>query len=273
MEIYYINSAGQRINFTGRPYRMLSETDLFDYEWEYNTKRNNRVKNIKKTSRTAQISIVVNGKDTNEYYENIAKLYEILDYDCVMGEPGKLYCGRYFLQCYFYKGEKIKKYANVKQTTVIFTIVTDLVNWVKETITSYRNRQVAGTDVNGIDYKHDYPYDFKSVFQTVNNTSFYPSDFIMTIYGPCQEPMITIGDNIYLVHTDLEKGDYLLIDSRNRKVTKVKNDGTRVNEFAKRSRDYYVFEKIKQGINPVSWEGNYDFDVSILDERGEPKWT
>lgn len=271
MEVYYQNSIGEKIQLDRSPYHLLSDTTLFDYEWQYETKRNNRVKNIKKSTRTASLNILVKGTTKAECNQNITKLYEIFDYDCVMGEPGKLYCGKYYLQCYFYKNQKSEDCANGKQITL--TIVTDLVNWVKETITSYRNRQVAGTDVNGIDYKYDYPHDFKSVFQTVNNTSFYPSDFVMTIYGPCQEPMITIGDNIYLVHTDLEKGDYLLIDSRNRKVTKVKNDGTRVNEFAKRSRDYYVFEKIKQGINPVSWEGNYDFDISILDERGEPKWT
>ena len=111
-----------------------------------------------------------------------------------------------------------------------------------------------------------------SAIQTVDNTSFYPSDFTLTIYGPCAEPMVTVGENVYLVHTDLAKGDYLVIDSRNRKITRVLNDGTRINDFAKRDKEHYIFEKIPQGIQPVSWESNFDFDISILDERGEPKW-
>lgn len=272
-EIYYINSKNEKIYLDKYPFKMLSETSLFDYEWRYETKRNNKVKNIKKTTRTATLSVVVSGQTSEEYYQNIAQLYEALDYDCAIGSPGKLYFGRYYLQCYFYKGEKPKKYLNVKQSTVSFTVVTDLVNWVKETVTSYRNRQVTGTDVNGIDYPHDYKHDYMSAIQTVNNTSFYPSDFVLTIYGPCMEPAITIGENIYMVHTTLDTGDYLVIDSRNRKITKVLNDGTHVNEFSKRDKEHYVFEKIIQGINPVTWESNFDFDISILDERGEPKWT
>ena len=271
MEIYYQNSIGEKVYFDRSPYYLLEETTLFDYEWQYETKRNNSVKNVKKTTSTPVLNILVKGKTKAECEKNATRLYEILDYDCVMGEPGKLYCGRYFLQCYFHKSEKAEEHSAAKQLT--FTLVTDLVNWVKETVTRYRNRQVTGTDVYGLDYPYDYDHNFMSVSQTVNNTSFYPSDFILTIYGPCQEPMITIGDNIYMVHSDLKEGEYLLIDSRNRKITKVENDGTRVNEFKNRDTDHYIFEKIKQGINPVSWEGNYNFDISILDERGEPKWT
>ena len=273
MEIYYVNSKNETAYLDRYPFKMLSDTSLFDYEWQYETKRNNRVKNIKKTTKTASVDITVLGHTHEEYYKNLAQLYEILDYDCATGNPGKLYCGRYYLQCYFYKGEKPKKYVNVLRTTVSFTIVTDLVDWVKETVTSYRNRQVTGTDVIGIDYPYDHNYDYMSAIQTVNNTSFYPSDFTLTIYGPCAEPMVTIGENIYLVHTDLAKGDYLVIDSRNRKITRVLNDGTRINDFAKRDKEHYIFEKIPQGIQPVSWECNFDFDISILDERGEPKWT
>lgn len=271
MEVYYQNALGKKVYLDRSPYRMLADTSLFDYEWQYGTKRNDRVKNIKKTTKTATLNVFVMGKNQDEYNQNLTQLYEILDYDCAIGEPGKLYCGRYYLQCYFYKSEKADAYVNGKE--IAFTIVTDLVNWVKETVTSYRNRQVTGTDVTGIDYPYDFKYDFMSAIQTVNNTSFYSSDFILTIYGPCAEPMITIGDNIYMVHSDLNKGDYLIIDSRNRKITRVLNDGTRINDFARRDRDNYIFEKIPPGINPVSWEGNFDFDISILDERGEPKWT
>lgn len=272
MEIYYVNSKNEMVYLDRYPFKMLSNTSLFDYEWQYETKRNNRVKNIKKSTKTATLDIVVSGRTSEEYYQNIAQLYEILDYDCAMGSPGKLYCGRYYLQCYFYKGEKPKKYVKVKQTTVSFTIVTDLVNWVKEAAISYRDRQVIGMDIAGIDYPYDFRHDFMSAIPAINNTSFYPCDFVLSIYGPCAEPMITIGENVYMVHADLKQGDSLIIDSRNRKITRVLNDGTQINDFAKRNKDNYIFEKIMPGINPVSCEDNINFDILILDERGEPKW-
>lgn len=71
----------------------------------------------------------------------------------------------------------------------------------------------------------------------------------------------------------LAKGDYLVIDSRNRKITRVLNDGTRINDFAKGIKSITSLKRYRRASQPVSWESNFDFDISILDERGEPKWT
>ena len=38
MRIYYKNSKGQIIDFTDLPYR-ISESDLYDYEWAYETRK------------------------------------------------------------------------------------------------------------------------------------------------------------------------------------------------------------------------------------------
>ena len=55
MEIYYVNSKNETAYLDRYPFKMLSDTSLFDYEWQYETKRNNRVKNIKKTTKTASV--------------------------------------------------------------------------------------------------------------------------------------------------------------------------------------------------------------------------
>ena len=81
MDIYYINSINEKVYLDRYPYRMLSVTGLFNYEYKYEKKRNNTVKNIKKDMRTAPVSIDISGKSFSEYYENVVKLYEIIDYD------------------------------------------------------------------------------------------------------------------------------------------------------------------------------------------------
>ena len=48
MDIYYVNSKNEIAYLDRYPFKMLSDTSLFDYEWGYETKRNNRIKNIKK---------------------------------------------------------------------------------------------------------------------------------------------------------------------------------------------------------------------------------
>ena len=75
MEIYYVNSKNETAYLDRYPFKMLSDTSLFDYEWQYETKRNNRVKNIKKTTKTASVDITVLGHTHEEYYKNLAQLY------------------------------------------------------------------------------------------------------------------------------------------------------------------------------------------------------
>ena len=34
-----------------------------------------------------------------------------------------------------------------------------------------------------------------------------------------------------------------------------------------------VFEKIPSGASVLSWEGDFGVDLTIFDERSEPKWS
>ena len=71
----------------------------------------------------------------------------------------------------------------------------------------------------------------------------------------------------------MEEGEYLTIDSTTKKIFLTKNDGTIINQFNNRNRDSYIFEKIPAGSNVVTWNGDFAFDVILLEERSEPKWT
>lgn len=56
-------------------------------------------------------------------------------------------------------------------------------------------------------------------------------------------------------------------------ITLVKADGTQENMFRYRDKQSDVFEKISPGNHRVMWNGSFDFDLSGIHERGEPKWT
>ena len=53
----------------------------------------------------------------------------------------------------------------------------------------------------------------------------------------------------------------------------VPRQDTTISKFSDRNRDDYIFEKIPSGSNDVSWDGAFGFDVTLLEERSEPKWT
>lgn len=272
MEIYYQNCKGQKVYLDREPFRMLSDTNLFNYEWLYETKRNNRVKSIKKSTRTATVNVFVEGRNRAEYEQNAKHFYEVVDYDCVMGESGRLHCGDYFLQCYFFRSEKAQDYVNGKE--IAFTIVTDNVDWIREKQYLIKPYMEGVSETTGGDYEFDYPMDYARELPTkrIVNDGIAPVNFEMIIYGPCESPAVTIGENLYKVNISLVAGEYLKINSIIKKAYKVKTNGEQISVFHYRERGHELFEKIVPGINDVSWDGTFGFDITILEERSEPKW-
>ena len=116
MEIYYVNSKGEKIYFDRLPYLMLTDTNVFNYEWSYDIKNNN-LYNIRRSLPTKDVSIVITGKDYEDYKKNILYLYETLDTDAINQTFGRLYFGDYYLQCFCAVSDKPDKYIETKRTT------------------------------------------------------------------------------------------------------------------------------------------------------------
>lgn len=277
MEIYYQNSTGEKVYFDRTPYKMLSETSLFDYEWEYQTQGYNfqRIVNFGKSMVTSSFDLVINGSTKEEYKQNLKNLLNIIEKDILHLTPGKLFIGNTYIRCYIYKNSKSGRYVNTKKSVVTLEIISETGSWIEESTT------VIGKMTNGVynqdflDYPHEYPYDYTNSLtsQMVINEGYADSDFEMRIYGFCINPAVSIGNHTYRVYTQLDTGEHLIINSVDKVVRKVKNNGEVINQFYLRDRDFYIFEKIPAGRNPVVWSGEYGFDITLLMERSEPRWT
>ena len=154
------------------------------------------------------------------------------------------------------------------------TVTTDFPCWIKETTTPYG----VVSDISGspwLDFNTDFPIDYFSdmASKDVVNTSFVASNFRLIIYGECVNPSVNIAGHTYRVNCIVGANEFLTIDSSSKKVFLTANDGTVTNQFNNRNRDSYIFEKIPAGSNVVTWNGDFAFDVILLEERSEPKWT
>ena len=69
-----------------------------------------------------------------------------------------------------------------------------------------------------------------------------------------------------MVNASIPNGETLVIDSK--KHTVMMGD---TNIFDARGKEYSVFEKIPAGALDVAWDG-FDFSITLLEERSEPKW-
>lgn len=107
----------------------------------------------------------------------------------------------------------------------------------------------------------------------IQNPHFTDVNFTLVIYGPVANPQVIIGDKSYLVNIVLEQGERLEIDSRTRTVTKVSKNGEKVNAFHNREKGKTFFKKIPPGRQKVVWSGKFDWDLTIYEERSEPRWS
>lgn len=269
-KITYINHINEKIEF-GKGGIFANINNLRDYEWSV-TSINNRISSFKKgvVSKTIPIIIKCNTEEEGIAIRN--SLFETCEKDILTKQYGKLFVGDYYLKCFVTASKKSDYLKNNCYMKLTLTITTDLPSWVKETTTTFGYGQ--GTKGKNLDYNNDFTYDYTSnlLGDAVINSHFIDTNFKINIYGPCDNPSITIAGHEYGVDVNIENNEYLTIDSIEKTIVLTHTDGTKENCFNKRSRDSYVFEKIPPGVCGVS-SGQFKFDITLLEERGEPKWT
>ena len=96
----------------------------------------------------------------------------------------------------------------------------------------------------------------------------------IVFHGACEDPTLIAGGKVYRVYTALEEGEYLTINSIEKTIVKTKANGEKVNEFSRRDRENYIFEKMPatDGRTLMQWQEGCIVSVRSFTERSEPKW-
>lgn len=310
MQFYYISHSGTRLNFYEAPY-YLNDTDLLSYEWGYETE-NNKIQSITKDATDKSLEIYVMPEFGIENRNTVMRqaadyLLSILDADVAEKKPGRLYTDTgYYLECLFVKSEKSDWNMGINFMFNSFTLLVPRPVWVRETTYSFlaeaadpitilpgeeETEQVITMEEEAVfpefpyDFAvrqggrtypiFDYPYDYKRVkgMRQINNDSYLPCHFKMTIYGPVTDPELVIANHIYRVDTTVFTSERLEIDSRNNTVIKIGRLGEETDMYNSRYKLQSVFEKIPPGRHTVTWPGGYGIDITLYDERSEPRWS
>lgn len=273
MIIRYANSEGVEVILNKEPYKVLM-SDLTDYdnvEIESNGKIVGFIKEI--AERKLNIDIISSSKETTQELCN--KLNEVFEKDIYNDIAGKIYIDDYYMRC-FIKSCKKSKRGNGVIRSYEYTLITDYPFWIKETTYQYLAEPpeaVKYTDLeNGIMFP-EFPFDFAPVRgeKILENPSFTDSNFIMIIYGFAESPQVSIAGHPYRVETTVYEGERLVIDSKKGTVKKIGRLGEVVDCYNARQKDYSVFQKIPPGLNVFQWSGGFGIDITLFDERSEPK--
>lgn len=269
-QLKYINHMNEILEF-GKTKLYVNENDLRDFAWEI-TSKNDRISGFKKGIVTKTVPIILKC-DSNE--EGIAlknKLFEVFEKDVLAVKHGRIVIGDYYLKCYVTESAKSEYLINRSYLKITVKVSTDYPYWIKETSSTFNyGDNSAGTI---LDFNRDFAYDYTSnlIGKQLNNTSFVATNFKINIHGECENPRIRIAGHDYQVYASIKENEYVTIDSVNKTIVLTRVDGTKENLFNKRNRASYIFEKIPSGILNMSANGNFKFDVVLLEERGEPRW-
>lgn len=271
-QISYTNHRNEVLQF-GQNGLYILDNELHNYAWNYTLDK--IIGSFNRGIVTKKITIAIASKDRNEAIQTINKIVEITDKDILANEYGTLRWNDYYLKCYITKSEKTSFENRNGLITAELELVTDKPAWTRETETTYMKGSGSGTGKN-LDFPFDFPYDFASpsTVKSLKNTAFSDSDFKLIIFGQVSNPEIYINGHLYSVNGYIAQGEYLTIDSKNKTVILTQNDGTEVNWFKNRNKDSYIFQKIPTGELPVSWDSiNFGFNITLYEERSEPRWT
>lgn len=265
LKMKYINHYGEEINF-GEKGLYINESDLHDYEWSYDIV-NKKVVNLDNETKKPKIDVFATGEDRREIANHF---FEVINKDVLENEAGRIVIGDYYLEGYFVAKEN-SKYSSGKVIKMTLTYVAPN-KWMKKTKFSYMPEE--STTLEGLDYPHDYPHDYKMHRSTkpIVNDGYRPCDFEIVFYGAQETPTIIINGHTYQVYTTLQAGEYLIVNSLEKTIRKVLNDGTIQNVFNRRNKDSYIFEKIAVGKATVIRDTDARLDITLIEQRSEPKW-
>lgn len=265
--ITYVSSNGNVIEF-GNPEQhiLINKNNFRDYSWSY-SQSYKRITNFSRNLVSKTLPVLIYGSNAKEIADNI---FEIIENDVLLGKYGTMRSGDFYIQGYFTASSK-PKYTADGFLSLNLTFVTDKPYWVRETSYQYRPDNV---EREGLGYPYNYPYDYLSSVsvQDIINPSFTEQNLRIIIYGECVNPVIMIDDVVYGVNVTIDENEYVTIDTAEKTITLTKEDGTTENVFNSRDREHYIFQKVPAGKHSISVLPATDVDLTILEERSEPKW-
>lgn len=269
----YENHLGVRFNGVENDVYLNANT-LRDYAWTYQT-MNGRISRFYRSTTGRKIPLVVACESTAVANTVRNKLLEIAEADILARLPGKIYIGEYYTTGYITASVKSNYLITGRFCNIELTVTSDNPAWYREKTQLFLPATDDGDMVGETEYPHDYPYDYAVAASGKNLTcdSIGDNAFKLLVYGAATNPAITIGGHTYAVNGTVGSGEMLLIDSLTKTITLITADGKRVNWFDRRARDAYIFKPIPPGQHDVTWLGSYGFDLTIIEERSEPRWT
>lgn len=275
MNLFYEGSDGTIIDFMSGPLAAQEPESLASSKWSYSTISGvnglGKVKRFWKDTEEAKLKVSVLADDVEEFNSVMYQMHRTFDRDIRQMKPGKLWWNGFYKEVFAVTTENgaFEELMESVERTISFISVYPY--WIRKSTFQY----LSYTGVTGtLDYPLDYGFDYdqSEFIETITNDCIDAANFEIIFHGPCIDPDVTVGEHNYALYVTLEDGEYAVIDSKTKKITKYSIIGEPENIFHLRDKEHYIFEKIPEGNNSILRSKDLGVDISIFDERGEPDW-
>lgn len=203
----------------------------------------------------------------------IDALHEDFELDVRTLKPGRITWGDYYIDCYISASSTHPDDEHLWADNDI-SIYAPYPFWIRENSKTFLPQDQPAAQTF-LDYEYDYEYDYYigSPGVAVWDTGVpFASEFRLTFFGPVEWPRLLINGHVYEVYDTLEASEYIVIDSKANTVTKTNVAGRTENIFDRRNKASSVFEQIPGGPLSFGWTGAFGFDLTLYEERSEPRW-
>lgn len=252
----------------------ISSCEPYTTEWVYESVKQQygvNVTSFGKNPITLPITLKYRGS-MESVTNNLEEFFRSCESDIIAMTEGKLWIGDDYLSGYFISRSTVNssEFYGREQTLTFFS---PYGFWVRNVTKSFFPHS-ASSESDMLDYNYGYNYDYaRSAGGKAWNVNHYaPMRFTLTIFGPVENPTITVNGHYYTVHDTVGSGDYIVIDSDKMTVTKHEINGQVTNIFDKRGKTESVFAPMQGETLLVNWNGLFGFDLSLRVERSEPEW-
>lgn len=265
-KIIYRNHLGEEFAF-GDNNAWADLSAVHDYAWNYELNAAH-IHSFRRINKQFTIPVRLLARTEDEAIEHKNKLTDITEKDIIAEQLGTLWFGDWYLECYVVSSSKGAFLYDKRYLEVVLQVVSPNGVWVKDDEYVFTHETVRE---DGLDHPYDYEYDFGASSSNMVEVPL-ESAFKLVIYGATNTPSVLIGNQRYQVNQPLLIGERIEIDSLKRTIMFFDAVGGSKSVFGKRSKAWYIFEPIPEGVHSVVWEGADQIDVHIYEERSEPEW-
>ena len=280
----YISSQGTEYDLLTNN-RFITECEAFDYGYEavtFSKRYGAKVYGFEMPMKEFEAECYVFGENRKE---QINELFAAFDYDVANMQPGTIVCNGYSIPAYSPSvSDTSVNTNNVLWDTFNRQFICPYPFWSKQTqFILFEDSGIVPEFENIKDYlpvsengKADYEWDLMTnpgKQTSFVNTDLIGSEWVLTINGAVDGPVIHIGDKIIELNVNIGESEYVTIDSRTKTIILHRSGGSEENVFGYRDVSVDIFTKIPRGTIEVWWEGDFTFTLALYDERTAPLWN